>query len=127
MDSITRFFKKLALLVRREKFDSELQEEMRFHREEKEKELRDEGMAPEAAHRAAMRQFGNGTRLIEQSHEVVGFRLETVWQDFRFSIRQLRRSPGFTATATMMLALGIGASVAIFAFVDAALIQPLPY
>jgi macrolide transport system ATP-binding/permease protein len=127
VDSITGFFKKLALLVRREKFDSELEEEMRFHREEKEKELRDEGMAPEAAHRAAMRQFGNGTRLKEQSHEVVGFRLETVWQDFRFSIRQLRRSPGFTATATMMLALGIGASVAIFAFVDAALIQPLPY
>ncbi|MCU1323943.1 MAG: Macrolide-specific ABC-type efflux carrier [Acidobacteriaceae bacterium] len=127
MDSITRFFKKLALLVRREKFHSELEEEMRFHREQKEKDLRDEGMAPEAAHRAAMRQFGNGTRLKEQSHEVVGFRLETVWQDFRFSIRQLRRSPGFTVTAMMMLALGIGASVAIFAFVDAALIQPLPY
>jgi macrolide transport system ATP-binding/permease protein len=127
MDSIGRFFKKLWVLLRREKFDDELEEEMNFHREAKEKELRDEGMSPEAAHRAAMRQFGNGTRWKEQSHEIVGFRLETVWQDFRFAIRQLRRSPGFTLTAVLMLALGIGASVAIFAFVDAALIKPLPY
>jgi macrolide transport system ATP-binding/permease protein len=127
MDTVARFFKKLGMLIRREKFDSELEEEMSFHREEKERELRDEGMSPEAAHRAAMREFGNGTRLKEQSHEIVGFRLETVWQDFRFALRQLRRSPGFTVTAVLMLALGIGASVAIFAFVDAALIKPLPY
>jgi len=127
MDSVTRFFKKLGMLIRREKFDSELEEEMSFHREEKERELREEGMSPEAAHRAVVREFGNGTRLKEQSHEIMGFRLETVWQDFRFAIRQLRRSPGFTITAVLMLALGIGASVAIFAFVDAALIKPLPY
>src|SRR6266849_2970375 len=127
MDSIARFFQKLGMLLRRERFNSELEEEMSFHREQKERELRDAGMAPEAAHHAAMREFGNGTRLKEQSHEVVGFRFETVWQDFRFAIRQLRRSPGFTLTAILMLALGIGASVAIFAFVDAALIRPLPY
>ena len=127
MDSIARFFKKVGLLVRREKFNDELEEEMSFHREAKEQELRDEGMSAEAAHRAAMRVFGNGTRLKEQSYEIVGFRMETVWQDFRFALRQLRRSPGFTLTAILMLALGIGASVAIFAFVDAALIKPLPY
>ena len=127
MDSIARFFKKVGLLVRREKFNDELEEEMSFHREAKEQELRDEGMSAEAAHRAAMREFGNGTRLKEQSYEIVGFRMETVWQDFRFALRQLRRSPGFTLTAILMLALGIGASVAIFAFVDAALIKPLPY
>ena len=57
----------------------------------------------------------------------MGFRFETVWQDLRFAVRQLRRSPGFTLTAILMLALGTGASVAIFAFVDAALIKPLPY
>jgi len=127
MDSIARFFKKLGMLFRRERFDNELEEEMSFHLEQKESELRGEGVAPEAAHYAAMRQFGNEAKLKEQSHEMVQFRFETVWQDLRFAIRQLRRSPGFTVTAVLMLALGIGASVSIFAFVDAALIKPLPY
>ena len=127
MDSIARFFKKIGMLLRREKFSNDLEEEMSFHREQKEQELREAGVAPEAAHYAAMREFGNATWLKEQSHEVVGFRFETVWQDLHFALRQLRRSPGFTLTAVLMLALGIGASVAIFAFVDAALIKPLPY
>jgi len=127
MDSIARFFKKIGMLLRREKFSNDLEEEMSFHREQKEQELRDAGVAPETAHYAAMREFGNTTRLKEQSHEIVGFRFETVWQDLHFALRQLRRSPGFTLTAVLMLALGIGASVAIFAFVDAALIKPLPY
>jgi predicted permease len=127
MDSISRFFRKAGMLFRREKFSSELEEEMSFHREQKEKELREAGVAPEAAHHAAALEFGNPTRLKEQSYEVMGFRFETVWQDLHFALRQLRRSLGFTLTATLMLALGIGASVAIFAFVDAALIKPLPY
>src|ERR1700730_2920502 len=127
MDSIARFFKKLGMLLRRETFNSELEEEMAFHREQMEKELREAGVAPEAAHQAAAREFGNPTRLKEQSYEVMGFRFETVWQDLNFALRQLRRSLGFTVTAILMLALGIGASVAIFAFVDAALIKPLPY
>jgi macrolide transport system ATP-binding/permease protein len=127
MNAITRFFKKTGMLIRRQRFNSELDEEMSFHREQKEKELREAGVAPDAAHHMAMREFGNSTRLKEQSHEVVGFQFETVWQDLHFALRQLRRSPGFTITAILMLALGIGASVAIFAFVDAALIKPLPY
>src|SRR3954447_21528668 len=52
---------------------------------------------------------------------------EELIHDFRFSLRQLRRNAGFTATAIVTLALGMCASVAIFAFVDAALIKPLPY
>jgi macrolide transport system ATP-binding/permease protein len=127
MDSITRFFKKIGTLLRRGKFNSELEEEMSFHREQKEKELREAGITPKVAHHAAALEFGNTTRLKEQSYEVMGFRFETVWQDLHFAFRQLRRSPGFTLTAVLMLALGIGASVAIFAFVDAALIKPLPY
>jgi macrolide transport system ATP-binding/permease protein len=127
MESITRFLKKIGMLLRREKFNNELDEEMSFHREQKEKELRESGVAPREAHHAAALEFGNTTRLKEQSNEIVGFRFETVWQDLHFAVRQLRRSPGFTLTAILMLALGIGASVAIFAFVDAALIKPLPY
>ncbi len=127
MDSIARFFKKLWIFVRRQKFRGELDEEMAFHREQAEKEFRADGMALEQAHYAAKRQFGNATKMKEQSHEIVGFQFETVLQDFRFAIRQLRKNPGFTITAVCMLALGMCASVAIFAFVDAALIKPLPY
>jgi len=72
-------------------------------------------------------QFGNAVRVREQSQDVIGFRAETVLQDVRFALRQLRKNPGFAATAIVILALGIAFSVAIFAFVDAALIKPLPY
>jgi predicted permease len=127
MDPIARFFKKLGTLLRRERFTSELEEEMAFHRDQKEQELRASGLAPDTAHHIAAREFGNSTRLKEKSYEVMGFRFETILQDLHFALRQLRRSPGFTLTAVLMLALGIGASVAIFGFVDATLIKPLPY
>jgi len=122
-----RFFSKLALLFRRRRFNSELDEEMAFHREQVEKDLIADGMTAKAARYAAMRQFGNATRVRERSHEVVRFKMETVVQDLRFALRQLRKNPGFALTAILILALGIGASVAIFAFVDAALVKPLPY
>ena len=63
----------------------------------------------------------------EQSQNVVAFRVESMLQDLRFAVRQLRKNPGFAGTAILVLALGMAASVAIFAFVDAALLQPLPY
>ena len=127
MNVISRFLKKLSILLGRKRFGGELDEEMAFHRQQAEIEFIAGGMTPEAARYAAMRQFGNATKLREQSHEVVGFRMETVVQDLRFALRQLRKNPGFAMTAILILALGIGASVAIFAFVDAALIKPLPY
>ena len=127
MSWMTGLFRKLSLLVRRDKFRSELDEEMAFHRAQAEKEFTAAGMSPRAARIAAARQFGNPEKLKENSHEVIGFRFETVAQDLRFALRQLRKNPGFAATATLILALGIGASVAIFGFVDAALIKPLPY
>jgi predicted permease len=127
MNIFYRFAKKLAILFGRQRFSRELDEEMAFHREQAEKEFLSAGMTPEEARHAAMRQFGNATRLKEKSHEVVGFHAETVLQDLNFALRQLRRNPGFAVTAILILALGIGASVAIFAFVDAALIKPLPY
>src|SRR5882757_1084086 len=127
MASLGRFLRRVRLLVERRKFRDELHEEMEFHRAAAESAFVDEGMAREAARYAARRQFGNATGLGEQSHEVVGFRAETVVQDLRFALRQLRRNPGFACTAILTLALGICASVSIFAFVDAALIKPLPY
>ncbi|HTV04489.1 MAG TPA: ABC transporter permease [Acidobacteriaceae bacterium] len=127
MNSMRRFLRRLAMLVRRERYGNELEEEMAFHCEQAERDFVEGGMPAEAAHYAAKRQFGNATRLKERSHEVVVFRMESVVQDLRFALRQLGRNPGFAITAILILALGMGASVAIFAFVDAALLQPLPY
>ncbi|MBB6144619.1 ABC-type antimicrobial peptide transport system permease subunit [Silvibacterium bohemicum] len=119
--------RKLQILFRRDRFSRDLEEEMAFHRAEAAKQFESEGMSVDEARYAAARQFGNMTRLQERSHEMVGFRWESVVQDLVFAIRQLRKNPGFTVTAILMLALGIGVNVAIFAFVDAALIKPLPY
>jgi macrolide transport system ATP-binding/permease protein len=122
-----RWWRRVRTRAARERFRDELAEEMAFHREEMARELESDGMAPKEARYAAMRQFGNAPRLQEHSEEVVRFRMETVAQDVRFAVRQLRKSPGFAVTAIVMLALGIGASTAIFGFVDAALIRPLPF
>jgi macrolide transport system ATP-binding/permease protein len=127
MNSMTRMLRKLRFLAGRERFRSELEEEMIFHRDETEKELLAQGMPADEAQFAARRQFGNDARLRDVSHEIAAFRIESVIQDFRFAVRQLRKNPGFAATAILILTLGIGASVAIFSFVDAALIRPLPY
>jgi predicted permease len=125
--SIVRFLNKLQILGRRENFDRDLAEEMAYHREEKEKDLLGKGMTPEAARYAARREFGNDTSLKEQSRDVVGFWFETTLQDFRFSLRQLKKNLVFTVTAILVLALGMCASISIFVFIDAALIKTLPY
>jgi macrolide transport system ATP-binding/permease protein len=127
MDSLVRWLRKLWLLVRRERFESELNEEMAFHREQTAKEFQVDGMAAEPARYAAQRQFGNTMRVQERSLDVVALGFETALQDFRFAIRQLRKNPGFAATAILVFTLGICASVSIFGFVDAALLKPLPY
>jgi len=124
---IARLLRKIALLFDRNRFRSDLDEEMAFHREQAERELVAGGMTRDQARYAAMRQLGNATRLREQSHREIAFRAETVMQDLRFALRQLSRNPGFAVTAVLILALGMGVSVAIFAFVDAALLEPLPY
>ncbi len=127
MHGMLRLFRKLALLVRRNRFHEELADEMAFHREQTERELRAEGLAPDEARYAAARQFGNPTFLKEQSLDVIGFRIETAWQDFRYALRGLRKNPGFAATAIIILALGIGATAAIFSAVNPILFKPLPY
>ena len=127
MDWLAQFLRRLGVLLHRERFNCELEEEMKFHREQIEQDLAAEGMAAEQAQFAAARQFGNATRLSDESRAAVMPRIDSVLQDLRFATRQLRRNPGFAATAVLILALGIGASLAIFGFVDAALLEPLPY
>ncbi len=118
-------FKKLWILLWRRKFLNELDEEMAFHRAQAAQEFIAGGMAPQAAHAAAMRQFGNVTKLREQSHQTVAFRMETVVQDLRFAIRQMLRSPGFAITAVTTLALGIAANVIVFGVLQALVLRPL--
>jgi predicted permease len=119
--------RKLALLVYRNRYRNEMDEEMAFHREQVERELRDKGISEENARYAAARQFGNVTLLREQSEQIIAFPVETVFQDLHFAFRQLRRNPGFALAVILILALGFGISVTIFSFVDAALIRPIPY
>ena len=130
MDLVPRFFKKLWLLIRRDDFNRDLEEEIAFHRQQAEKVLIEDGMSPKEARYAAMRQFGNVTRIKEEAHDTVGFQFETSHRPKTFVIpfRQLRKNPGFAITAILILALGVmRASTAIFSAVYPILFEPLPY
>jgi len=127
MNPLVSIARKMGMLFGRNRFRSDLDEEMAFHREQVERELIAEGMGPSSARTAAARQFGNATHLRDESHRVIAFQWETIWQDLRFALRQFRQQPAFALTAIFILAVGMGVSVAIFAFADAAVIEPLPY
>lgn len=127
MNWLVRTLRKFRTVADREGFNRDLEEEMSFHRAQAEKEFVGEGMSPGAARSAARRRFGNDARLRDESQQITSLWFETVLQDFRFALRQLRKNPAFALTAILILTLGIGAAVAIFSFVDAALIRPLPY
>jgi predicted permease len=105
-------------------FADELESHLQLHTDDN---LR-AGMSPEEARRRALLKLG-GVAPVREAHRDRHTlpRVEQLWQDVRFAMRQWRRSPAFSVTATIVLALGIGASVTIFGFVDAALLKPLPY
>src|SRR5579863_2626356 len=120
--------RRVAGLVRRASMARELDEEMRLHREAREREFIADGMKSEEARYAANRAFGNLTNLSERGREAWGWRwLEDLVHDAAFGVRGLRKSPGYALTAVTTLVLGIGATTAIFSVVNTVLLRPLPY
>src|SRR5262245_53157196 len=127
-EKISHLWRKLLFYLRRDRFDRELEEEMRFHLEMKAEENLAAGISPEEARNVARRQFGNQTLLQEVSRDMWSFRyLETIAQDLRFCLRMMSKNPGFTAVAVLTLALGNGGNTRMLSSVDAVLNRRLHY
>jgi macrolide transport system ATP-binding/permease protein len=115
-------------LFRGHRVERELDEELQYHLEREIEERLAAGLTLDEARHAARRSMGAIAQNMEVCRDLRRVTLiEHRMQDLRFALRQLRKHPGFAATAVSMLALGLCANVAIFGFVDAALIRPLPY
>jgi len=116
----------MALFWRRRRKD-DLNQELRAHFEEAVRERIERGQSREQAEAAARREFGNAALVAEVTRDQWGWVwLETLLQDARYGLRQLRRSPAFTSVAVLTLALGIGVNLAAFHFLNFLAFRPLP-
>jgi putative ABC transport system permease protein len=128
MNPFRTIWLKLRSLGQRRAVKQEIDEELRFHIEQRTAENIAAGVSPEEAAREARKRFGNVQSVREECREMRGASFgETVLQDVRFGLRMLCKNPGFTAVAALTLALGIGATTAIFSAVYGVLISPYPY
>jgi macrolide transport system ATP-binding/permease protein len=125
---VMSLFRRISNLFTRSRVDREIDAELKSHLEMRTEDNIAAGMSPQEARRDALIRFGNPTITKERVTGMdTALMLDSIGFDIRYAFRQLWENPGFACTAILVLALGIGASVAIFAFVDAALIKPLPY
>ena len=128
MRKLRAWFMRCGGLLRRNRHDDDFLEEIETHLQMQIGANLRSGMNLEQARREAIVKLGAMETTMQSYRDgtTLPF-VETLWQDLRYTIRQLRKNPSFAATAVVVLALGIGATVAIFSFADAALIKPLPY
>ncbi len=118
----------IRMLFQRSEEGARLDDELQFHLEQQIAENIAKGMSAEEARHAAMRTFGNPTALRDQTRDTWRWNwLEQLWRDVRYGTRTLARTPSFTVIAIFVMALGIGANVALLTVVRSVLLKPLPF
>jgi predicted permease len=123
-----RLWMRVEMLFRRGRAAGRLEDELRFHLDQQVAEKIAAGMSPDEARHAALRAFGNPAALRDQARETWSWSgVESMLRDARIGARTLLRTPGFALTAIGIMALGIGANVALFTVVRSVLLKPLPF